>query len=133
MRSLASRWLRLWGDGEGPARGFGQGLRQSRGVVIASFLLDRANGSRTAAGADHGAGYVVRLSRQLENTPMSRPEVRGLRLTGLRPSPTRHVLVLALVGAPAGRGCDRDRRTDPVYEPPLAVSWPVGRPSDRSP
>src|SRR5664280_622449 len=61
---------------------------------------------------------------------MSRPEVRGLRLTGLRPSPTRHVLVLALVGAPAGRGCDRDRRTDPVYEPPLAVSWPAGRPSD---
>src|SRR5659263_420359 len=43
-----------------------------------------ANGSRTAAGADHGAGYVVRLSRQLENTPMSRPEVRGLRLDRVR-------------------------------------------------
>ena len=28
---------------------------------------------------------------------------------------------------------DRDRRTGPVYEPHVAVSWPAGRPSDRSP
>src|SRR5450759_3598569 len=73
-----------------------QGLRQSRGVVIASFLLDRANGSRTAAGADHGAGYVVRL------IPYRGWLVKGVGGGALvRPGPPR----VKGAARPCGTGC----------------------------
>src|ERR1700757_4778669 len=56
-----------------------------------------------------------------------------IQLTGLRPARRGMPLVALISGAPVGRGETVTGCGGPVYEPPVAVGGPAGRPSRSEP
>ena len=68
----------------------------------------------------------------LPTTPTPMITIYGCSTNGASPQPDESCLRLPVSWGLRSVG-DRDRRTGPVYEPHVAVSWPAGRPSDRSP
>ena len=67
-----------------------------------------------------------------QTRPTTQVTIYCCSTNGASPQPDESCLRLPVSWGLRSVG-DRDRRTGPVYEPHVAVSWPAGRPSDRSP